>query len=128
MMGNYRKLVPCLMDEKRRSPGLKDMDLEFIVAGNGKVSAVKVNGQRQGPFSGCVLNRMQSFNFPKYNGSRDHRVLVDVAALSGRCRCADPRFDRRVPRSIAWGAARLCRARTIAGGSRPFEGPELNRR
>ena len=70
MMGNYRKLVPCLMDEKRRSPGLKDLDLEFIVGGNGKVSAVKVNGQLQGPFPGCVLNRMQSFNFPKYNGSR----------------------------------------------------------
>jgi hypothetical protein len=70
MMGNYRKLVPCLMEEKRRSPGLKDMDLEFIVGGNGKVSAVKVNGQRQGAFPGCVLNRMQSFNFPKYNGSR----------------------------------------------------------
>jgi hypothetical protein len=70
MMGNYRKLVPCLMDEKRRSPGLKDMDLEFIVGGNGKVQAVKVNGQRQTAFSGCVLNRMQSFNFPKYNGSR----------------------------------------------------------
>jgi serine/threonine protein kinase len=70
MMGNYRKLVPCLMDEKRRSPGLKEMDLEFIVAGTGKVSAVKVNGQRQGPFSGCVLSRMQSFNFPRYNGSQ----------------------------------------------------------
>jgi hypothetical protein len=70
MMGNYRKLVPCLMDEKRRSPGLREMDLEFIVAGSGKVQAVKVNGQRQGPFPGCVLARMQSFNFPKYNGSR----------------------------------------------------------
>jgi serine/threonine protein kinase len=70
MMGNYRKLVPCLMDEKRRSPGLKEMDLEFLVLGSGKVSAVKVNGQRQGPFSGCILARMQSFNFPKFNGSR----------------------------------------------------------
>jgi hypothetical protein len=70
MMSNYRKLVPCIMDERRRSPGLNDMDLEFIVMGSGKVSAVKVNGQQQGPFASCVLGRMQSFNFPKYDGSR----------------------------------------------------------
>jgi eukaryotic-like serine/threonine-protein kinase len=70
MMGNYRKLVPCLMDEKRRSPGLKQMDLEFVVKGTGKVSAVRVNGQRQGAFPGCILTRMQAFNFPRYNGSQ----------------------------------------------------------
>ncbi len=70
MMGNYRKLVPCLMEEKRRSPGFKEMDLEFVVVGSGKVSAVRVNGQRQGAFPGCVLTRMQSFNFPKYSGSK----------------------------------------------------------
>ena len=70
MMTNYRKLVPCIMDERRRSPGLSDMDLEFIVLGSGRVSAVKVNGQQGGPFASCVLGRMQSFNFPKYDGSR----------------------------------------------------------
>jgi eukaryotic-like serine/threonine-protein kinase len=70
MMANYRKLVPCIMEEKRRSPGLSDVDFEFVVLGSGKVSAVKVNGQRNGPFPGCVLGRMQSFDFPKYNGSK----------------------------------------------------------
>jgi hypothetical protein len=70
MMGNYRKLVPCIMDARRRNPSLSDMDLEFIVAGTGKVSAVKVNGEQNGPFAGCVLGRMQSFNFPKYDGSK----------------------------------------------------------
>jgi serine/threonine protein kinase len=70
MMGNYRKLVPCLMDEKRRSPGVRQMDLEFVVMGSGKVSAVRVNGQRQGPFPGCVLSKMQAFSFPRYNGSQ----------------------------------------------------------
>jgi hypothetical protein len=70
MMGNYRKLVPCIMDERRRSPGLGEMDLEFLVTGAGKVAAVKVNGQQKGPFPSCVLARMASFPFPKYNGSR----------------------------------------------------------
>jgi hypothetical protein len=70
MMGNYRKLVPCIMDARRKNPGLSDMDLEFIVTGAGKVSAVKVNGEQGGSFAGCVLARMQSFNFPKYDGSK----------------------------------------------------------
>jgi hypothetical protein len=70
MGANYRKLVPCLMEERRRNPGLSDIDLEFAVQGSGRVSAVKVNGQRNGSLPSCVLGRMQSFSFPKFNGSK----------------------------------------------------------
>jgi hypothetical protein len=70
MMGNYRSLVPCLMAEKHKNPGLTDMSIDFVVRGSGKVSAVKVNGQRGGGFPSCVLGRMQSFSFPHFNGSK----------------------------------------------------------
>jgi hypothetical protein len=70
MMGNYRSLIPCLMAEKHKNPGLSEMSIDFVVRGTGKVSAVKVNGQRGGAFPGCVLGRMQSFNFPRFNGSK----------------------------------------------------------
>jgi hypothetical protein len=70
MMGNYRSLIPCLMAEKHKNPGLSEMSLDFVVRGTGKVSAVKVNGQRGGAFPSCVLGRMQSFNFPKFHGSK----------------------------------------------------------
>jgi hypothetical protein len=70
MMGNYRSLVPCIMAEKHKEPGLSDIALDFVVRGTGKVSAVKVNGQRGGPFASCVLGRMQSFGFPKFNGNK----------------------------------------------------------
>jgi serine/threonine protein kinase len=70
MMGNYRSLVPCIMQEKHHTPGLSDVNIDFVVRGTGKVSAVKVNGQRGGAFPGCVLGRMQSFGFPKFNGSK----------------------------------------------------------
>src|SRR5450432_1314365 len=70
MMGNYRSLVPCIMQEKHHNPGLSDISIDFVVRGSGKVSAVKVNGQRGGAFPGCVLGRMQSFNFPHFNGSK----------------------------------------------------------
>jgi len=65
MMANYRKLIPCIA----RS-GVNEVAMEFVVRGTGKVSAVKVNGQRTGTLPGCLLGRMQSFNFPKFNGSK----------------------------------------------------------
>ncbi len=65
MMSNYRKLVPCII-----SSGAREIAMEFVVRGTGKVSAVKVNGQRSGSLPGCILGRMQSFNFPKFNGGK----------------------------------------------------------
>ncbi len=67
MMHHYRGLVPCLMAERKHNPGLSEMSLEFVVRGTGKVSAVKVNGQKGG-FASCVLARMPTF--PKFNGSK----------------------------------------------------------
>jgi len=70
MMDNYRSLIPCLMAEKHKNAGLSEMSLDFVVRGTGKVSAVKVNGQRGGAFPSCVLGRMQSFKFPSFKGSK----------------------------------------------------------
>ncbi len=67
MMHHYRGLVPCLMSERKHNPGLSEMSLDFVVRGSGKVSAVKVNGQK-GAFASCVLSRMPMF--PKFNGSK----------------------------------------------------------
>jgi eukaryotic-like serine/threonine-protein kinase len=67
MMHHYRGLVPCLMAERKHNPGMTEMSLDFVVRGTGKVSAVKVNGQK-GVFASCVLSRMPTF--PKFNGSK----------------------------------------------------------
>ncbi len=67
MMHHYRGLVPCLMAERKHNPGLSEMSLEFVVRGTGKVSAVKVNGQK-GSFASCVMGRMPTF--PKFNGAK----------------------------------------------------------
>ena len=66
MRNHYRGLVPCLMAERHRSPSVSEMGVEFVIRGTGKVSAVKVNGQKNGPFASCVLGRMPTF--PKFNG------------------------------------------------------------
>jgi eukaryotic-like serine/threonine-protein kinase len=68
MMRHYRGLVPCLMQERKRNAGVSEMSLDFVVRGTGKVSAVKVNGQKGGSFASCVLGRMPTF--PKFNGNK----------------------------------------------------------
>jgi hypothetical protein len=70
MMGNYRSLIPCIMAEKKHNPGLASIDLEFVVKGTGRVSAVRVNGQRGGALPTCVMGRMQAFSFPRFNGAK----------------------------------------------------------
>jgi hypothetical protein len=48
--------------------GAGEMSVDFVIRGTGKVSAVKVNGQKSGSFAQCVLGRMPTF--PKFNGSK----------------------------------------------------------
>jgi Protein kinase domain len=66
MMANYRRLIPCIA----HAPGMSNLAIDFVVRGTGKVSAVKVNGQKSGALPGCVLGRMQTFSFPKFDGSK----------------------------------------------------------
>ena len=68
MGSHYRALIPCLMQERHRNASVSEMSLDFVIRGTGKVSAVKVNGQRSGAFASCVLGRMPAF--PKFNGSK----------------------------------------------------------
>lgn len=70
MVGHFRSLVPCVSAERRRNPGLSNIALDFVILGSGKVSAVKVNGQRQGGLPACIQGKMQSFGFPRFNGSK----------------------------------------------------------
>jgi hypothetical protein len=70
MMGHYRSLIPCLMAEKHKNPGLSDVSIEFVVLGTGRVKAVRVNGQSGSSFSSCLHDRMQGFGFPKFNGNK----------------------------------------------------------
>jgi hypothetical protein len=66
MMANYRKLIPCIA----HAPGMSEIGLDFVVRGTGKVSAVRVNGQRSGALPSCMLARFQSFSFPKFDGPK----------------------------------------------------------
>jgi hypothetical protein len=66
MRNHYRGLVPCLMAERHKNPSVSEMSVDFVIRGTGKVSAVKVNGQKGGAFANCVLGRMPTF--PKFNG------------------------------------------------------------
>ncbi len=72
MKNNFKILVGCIMEERRRNPGLRNVDMDFIIKGTGNVSAVKVNGQTGSPLAGCMFGKMQTVAFPKFNGSKTH--------------------------------------------------------
>jgi serine/threonine-protein kinase len=72
MTANFKVLVGCIAEERRRNPSLHTVDMDFIIKGTGNVSAVKVNGQTGTPIAGCMYGKMQSVAFPKFNGSKTH--------------------------------------------------------
>jgi serine/threonine-protein kinase len=72
MTQNFKVLVGCISEERKRNPGLKSIDMDFIIKGTGSVSGVKVNGQTSSPLATCMYGKMQSVAFPKFNGSKTH--------------------------------------------------------
>jgi serine/threonine-protein kinase len=75
MSQNFKVLVGCIAEERRRNPGLHQVDMDFIIKGTGLVSAVKVNGQTGTPVAGCMYGKMQSVTFPKFNGAKTHAAF-----------------------------------------------------
>jgi hypothetical protein len=72
MTQNFKVLVGCIAEERRRNSSLHAVDMDFIIKGTGQVSAVKVNGQTSSPMASCMYGKMQSVAFPKFNGAKTH--------------------------------------------------------
>jgi len=72
MKNNFKVLVGCILEEKRRNGSLHNVDMDFIIKGTGNVSAVKVNGATESAFAHCMLGKMQTVTFPKFNGTKTH--------------------------------------------------------
>jgi serine/threonine-protein kinase len=72
MAQNFSVLKGCVLEERHRDRSLQNVDMDFIIRGSGQVSAVKVNGKEGTPFQSCMLGKMQTIMFPKFNGTRTH--------------------------------------------------------
>jgi hypothetical protein len=72
MTQNFRVLVGCIAEERRRNSSLHNVDMDFIIKGTGNVSAVKVNGQTGTQLANCMFGKMQTIMFPKFNGNKTH--------------------------------------------------------
>jgi len=72
MTQNFKVLVGCIAEERRRNSGLHTVDMDFIIKGTGQVSAVKVNGSTSSAMANCMYGKMQSVSFPKFNGAKTH--------------------------------------------------------
>ena len=68
MTQNFGTLTSCVLEEKRRDASLKEVQIEFLVKGTGKVAAVRTNGQRSGPLADCMTAKMKGIGFPSFNG------------------------------------------------------------
>jgi serine/threonine protein kinase len=67
------KLGACLPSSRSRRASI-----EFIIGGNGKVNAVRVNGQTSGDLAACVRGVMSKMQFPTFNGPRT-RAQFDMS-------------------------------------------------
>jgi hypothetical protein len=72
MTQNFKVLVGCIAEERRRNSSLHAVDMDFIIKGTGQVSAVKVNGSTSSQMASCMYGKMQSVAFPKFNGAKTH--------------------------------------------------------
>ena len=69
MQQNFRKLVPCVYGELKRSGNVKRVDIDFGIRGTGRVASSKVNGMTSGPFHACISGKMKLIKFPEFAGS-----------------------------------------------------------
>jgi len=65
MQQKFSLLSGCLREEAQRNPGVKKIEFEFMVKGNGSVSSVRVNGQTSSPVASCLFAKMQAIQFPE---------------------------------------------------------------
>jgi len=63
------QLARCLRDESARG-GAHQAEIDFVVLGSGKVSAVRVNGETGSGLTQCVRGALAAMQFPTFNGPR----------------------------------------------------------
>ena len=69
MQLHMRPLARCILEETRRTPNMSNVSIDFAVRGNGRVSAVEVNGKTSGRLHSCIDDRMRTIQFPEFDGS-----------------------------------------------------------
>jgi len=70
MRNNFRSLAGCMLDARRRNPGLTKVVIDFDVHGDGNARNIRVNGSSEDPLATCIINKMSSFRFPRYTGPK----------------------------------------------------------
>jgi hypothetical protein len=70
MRSNFRGLAACMLDARRRDPGLHKVVISFDVHGDGHARNVRVNGSSGDALTACISGRMSGFRFPRYTGPK----------------------------------------------------------
>jgi len=69
MSKNVKRLSPCLISAASKNRSLKKVSISFGVAGSGRVTFSRANGQKDSGLARCIHSKMQAINFPAYDGN-----------------------------------------------------------
>jgi hypothetical protein len=70
MQTKRQRLEPCLIEARRRDPDKHKARVEFVVSGNGRVLAVRVDGKRGSTLARCIGKQMTGIRFPTFSRPR----------------------------------------------------------
>jgi len=66
------RLASCAVAAKLRVPSLREVVIDFGIAGSGRVSTVAVNSASSGPLQSCIAANMRRLKFPAFDGQLTH--------------------------------------------------------
>ena len=78
MLGSVARLEPCLVQERRRDPHLKNVTIEFVVSRGGKVLASRLDQRHRAGLSRCMKKAMKRLRFPRVTGRTVATFTVNV--------------------------------------------------
>jgi hypothetical protein len=60
------RLIPCAIEERRRDPMLRRVQIEFVISVRGRVLATRANGKRRTRMARCMHRQMAELaRFPR---------------------------------------------------------------
>jgi|GEM_PF-5186530 hypothetical protein len=61
---------PCIVLARRRNAFLKNVEIEFVISGKGKVIASRVNGKQKSSLAKCIHTPLSRIRFPSVGRRR----------------------------------------------------------
>ena len=78
MLRSLSRLEPCLVQERRKDPHLKQTRIEFVISPVGKVLASRIQRPRRAELQQCLRKAMGGLRFPRVTGRTVATFTVNI--------------------------------------------------